>query len=204
MAKKHTNQEIDIVSQELEALKKQSEDYALGGEAKAKKNKKIIAICVSVAIVLVAALIAAVISVEMQSPISYGPNALDSEKTSSMTAEHERRIKIIDENGGIREGVNFVGYHARFNDDGDLVVDGYMRNFTGHEIYDITGNITVSNMNDDHIGSAYFEFMEKDFGSLKNEKSRPWRIIIDKDYVNVEITDLSKFKVKTEFRFYQK
>ena len=204
MAKKHTNQEIDIVSQELEALKKQSEDYALGGEAKAKKNKKIIAICVSVAIVLVAALIAAVISVEMQSPISYGPNALDSEKTSSMTAEHERRIKIIDENGGIREGVNFVGYHARFNSDGDLVVDGYMRNFTGHEIYDITGNITVSNMNDDHIGSAYFEFMEKDFGSLENEKSRPWRIIIDKDYVNVEITDLSKFKVKTEFRFYQK
>ena len=41
MAKKHTNQEIDVVSQELEALKKQSEDYALGGEAKAKKNKKI-------------------------------------------------------------------------------------------------------------------------------------------------------------------
>ena len=204
MAKKRNAQEVDIVSKELEALKKQTDEYALDGEAKAKKSKKIIALCVSIAVVLVAALVAAVISVESQSPISYGPHALDSEMTDEMTAEHERRIKIIDENGGIREGVNFVGYHARFNDNGDLVVDGYMRNFTGHEIYDITGNITVSNTNDDHIGSAYFEFKKEDFGTLKNEKSRPWRIIIDNDYVNVEITDLSTFKVKTEFTFYQK
>ncbi len=204
MAKKRKAEEIDIVSKELEALKKQSEEYAIGGDAKAKKSKKIIALCVSVVLVLVVALVAAVISVESQSPISYGPNALESEMTAEMTAEHERRIQIIDQNGGIREGVNFVGYHARFNDDGDLVVDGYMRNFTGHEIYNITGNITVSNANDDHVGSAYFEFLEEDFGSLKNEKSRPWRIIIDNDYVNVEITDLSTFKVKTEFTFYQK
>ncbi len=204
MAKKRNIQEIDIVTKELEALKKQSDDLAKGGDAAYKKSKKIIALCVSVAVVLVVALVAAVIVVESQSPISYGPNALDSEKTAEITAEHERRIEIIDENGGIREGVNFVGYYARFNDDGDLVVDGYMRNFTGHEIYNITGNITVSNANDDHIGSAYFEFPEKDFGSLKNEKSRPWRIIIDNDFVNVEITDLSSFKVKTEFTFYQK
>ena len=204
MAKKNTAQEIDIVSQELEALKKQSAEYALNGDKNTKNTKTIIAICVSVVVVLVAAVIAAVVIVESASPISYGPHALDSEKTEEMTAEHERRIKIIDENGGIREGVNFVGYHARFNDDGDLVVDGYMRNFTGHEIYDITGNITVSNANDDHVGSAYFEFKQEDFGSLKNEKSRPWRIIIDNDYVNVEITDLSSFKVKTEFTFYQK
>ncbi len=204
MAKKNTAQEIDIVSQELEALKKQSAEYALNGDKNSKKTKTIIAICVSVVVVLVVAVIAAVVMVESQSPISYGPHALDSEKTEEMTAEHERRIKIIDENGGIREGVNFVGYHARFDENGDLVVDGYMRNFTGHEIYDITGNITVSNAKDDHVGSAYFEFKQEDFGSLKNEKSRPWRIIIDNDYVNVEITDLSSFKVKTEFTFYQK
>lgn len=204
MAKKNTIQEIDIVSRELEALKKQSADYAINGDKNNKRNKTIIALCVSVVAVLVIAVIVAVVMVESQSPISYGPNALDSEMTAEMTAEHERRIKIIDENGGIREGVNFVGYYARFNDDGDLVVDGYMRNFTGHEIYDITGNITVSNANDDHVGSAYFEFLLDDFGSLKNEKSRPWRIIIDNDYVNVEITDLSSFKVKTEFTFYQK
>lgn len=204
MAKKRTTQEIDIVSQELEALKKQSADYAVNGDKNQKKSKKIIAFCICVAVLLVAALVTAVVMVESQSPISYGPHALESEMTDEMTAEHERRIKIIDENGGIREGVNFVGYHARFNDDGDLVVDGYMRNFTGHEIYDIKGNITVSNANDDHVGSAYFEFMQEDFGTLKNEKSRPWRIIIDNDYVNVEITDLSTFKVKTEFTFYQK
>ena len=203
MAKKRNVEEIDIVAKELEALKKQSDDFAKGG-ANNKSGKRIIALCVSVAVVLVVALIAAVIAVESQSPISYGPNALESEMTAEMTAEHERRIKIIDENGGIREGVNFVGYYARFNDEGDLVVDGYMRNFTGHEIYNITGNITVSNANDDHVGSAYFEFTEKDFGSLKHEKSRPWRIIIDNDFVNVEITDLSSFKVKTEFTFYQK
>ncbi len=204
MAKKNTIQEIDIVSQELEALKKQSADYALNGDKNTKKTKTIIAVCASVIVVLIAAVIAAVVIVESESPISYGPNALESEMTDEMTAEHERRIKIIDENGGIREGVNFVGYYARFNDDGDLVVDGYIRNFTGHEIYDITGNITVSNVNNDHVGSAYFEFLVDDFGTLKNEKSRPWRIIIDNDYVNVEITDLSSFKVKTEFTFYQK
>ncbi|MBQ8868214.1 MAG: SLAP domain-containing protein [Oscillospiraceae bacterium] len=204
MAKKNSVQEIDIVSRELEALKKQSADYAINGDKNNKKAKIIITFCVAVAVVLIAAVITAVVMVESQSPISYGPHALESEMTDEMTAEHERRIKIIDENGGIREGVNFVGYHARFDENGDLVVDGYMRNFTGHEIYDITGNITVSNANDDHVGSAYFEFMQEDFGTLKNEKSRPWRIIIDNDYVNVEVTDLSSFKVKTEFTFYQK
>ena len=204
MAKKQSLQEIDVVSKELEALKKQSADFAVNGEKNYKKNKNILAICICVAVLFIAAVVTAVVVVENQSPISYGPHALDSEKTAAKTDEHERRIKIIDENGGIREGVNYVGYHARFNDDGDLVVDGYFRNFTGHEIYDIEGNITVSNANDDHVGSAYFEFPEEEFGSLKNGKSRPWRIIIDNDYVNVEITDLDTFKVKTELTFYQK
>lgn len=203
MAKKQKNQEIDVVLNELEQLNRQSADYAKGSKKKGEK-KTLLILCIALVVVLLGGIIAGVIVSETQSPVSYGPNALASEKTEERTAEHERRLKSIDENGGIREGVNFVGYHARFNEDGDLVVDGYMRNFTGHEIYDIDGNITVKTQEDDNIGGAYFEFPKEEFGTLKNGKSRPWRLIFDNDYVNIEIVDLSSFKVLTELYFKQK
>ena len=202
MAKKQiNNSEIDIVSKELEALQKQSLEYEKSDKKSQGRLNVIIACIASLVVIAVSAFVIILIVDANKSPISYGPNASQSEMTKEKTKEHERRIKIIDENGGIREGVNFVGYHARFNDNGDLVVSGYMRNFTGHEIYNITGNITVSNETGDHIGSAYFEFTEDKFGRLKNEKSRPWTIIISNEYVNVEITELDVFRVKTEFNF---
>ena len=204
MAKKRDLKELDIVSRELEQLKKQSTRITVDPQ-KAKQKKMIIILCSILAVLVIGGFTALVISYATQSPVSYGPTALDSEKTEEKTLEHERRLKIIDENGGIREGVNFVGTYARFDDEGNLVVDGYMRNFTGHEIYNITGNITVETAEtEDHIGSAYFEFPEETFGSLKNGKSRPWRLIFDNDYVNVEITNLKEFTVTTEFSFYQK
>ena len=205
MAKKRDLQELDLVSKELSELKKQTIHAAAIDPQKAKQKKTIIILCSLLAVLVIGAFTAIVISYATQSPVSYAPVATEEEMTEERTKEHERRLKSIDKNGGIREGVNYVGTYARFNDEGDLVIDGYMRNFTGHEIYNITGNITVETaVTEDHIGSAYFEFPEKTFGSLKNGKSRPWRIIIDNDYVNVEITDLSKFTVTTEFDFYQK
>ena len=45
MAKKNTAQEIDIVSQELEALKKQSAEYALNGDKNTKNTKTISYFC---------------------------------------------------------------------------------------------------------------------------------------------------------------
>lgn len=204
MARKQKNQEIDVVLNELENLKKQSAELEKSGRGKNKQKRLMIFLCTVLAVVVLGAFIGAVIFVESQSDISYGPKALESEMTDEKTAEHEERIKKIDENGGIREGVNFVGYNAGFNDNGDLIVDGYMRNFTGHEVYDITGNITVTTANGDNVGGAYFEFPVEDFGSLKNGKSRPWRLIFSNDYVNVEVTDLSSFTIKTEFDFYQK
>lgn len=205
MAKKRDLQELDLVSKELSELKKQAAHVASIDPKKAKQKRTIIILCSVLAVLIVGAFTALVISYATQSPVSYGPTALDSEMTPEKTKEHERRLKIIDEKGGIREGVNYVGTYARFNDEGDLIIDGYMRNFTGHEIYDIKGNITVETAeSEEHIGSAYFTFSEETFGSLKNGKSRPWRLIFDADYVNIEITDLSKFTVTTEFNFYQK
>lgn len=205
MAKKRDLQELDIVSKELEQLKKQAANTAAVDPQKAKQKKTIIILCTLLAVIVIGAFTALVVSYATQSPISYGPTALESEKTPEKTKEHERRLKIIDENGGIREGVNFVGTYARIDDKGQLIVDGYMRNFTGHEIYNLEGNITVKTAETgDNVGGAYFEFSEEDFGSLKNGKSRPWRLIFDADYVNVEITDLSKFTVTTEFKFNQR
>lgn len=205
MAKKRDLQELDLVSKELIELKKQATQVASVDPQKAKQKKIIIILSSLIAVLIIGAFTALVVSYATQSPVSYGPTALESEKTEEKTKEHERRLKIIDENGGIREGVNFVGTYAQFNDEGQLIVDGYMRNFTGHEIYNITGNITIETAEtEEHIGSAYFEFSEEDFGSLKNGKSRPWRLIFDADYVNIEITDLSKFTVTTEFNFYQR
>ncbi len=204
MAKKRDLNEIDIVSSELEKLKKQTEQFDEGSLYKQKQRKTVIALCVSFGAILLAVIIGVFIYVETLSPVSYGPNASESEKTAEMTEKHESRLNVIDKNGASHEGVNYVGYYARFNDEGDLVVDGYFRNFTGHEIYDITGNITIETVSGDNIGGAYFEFLEEDFGTLKNEKSRPWRLIFDNDYVNIEITDLSQFTVTTELDYYYK
>ncbi len=204
MAKKRDLKEIDIVAGELEKLKKQSAQLSLGEDPKQKQKKLVILLCSVLGALIVAVFIGMIVYVESQTPVSYGPKASAEEMTEEKTREHERRLKIIDENGGIREGVNFVGYHARFDDEGNLVIDGYMRNFTGHEIYNIKGNITVKTPAEDNIGGAYFEFSKEDFGTLKNGHSRPWRIIFDSDYVNIEITDLSEFTITTEFDFTQK
>ena len=90
-----------------------------------------------------------------------------------------------------------------FDEEDNLVVDGYMRNFTGHNIKNITGNITVATVTGDNVGGAYFEFPVEEFGVLKNGHSRPWRLIFHSDYVNIEIVDLSEFTVTTEFEFYK-
>ncbi len=204
MAKKRDLQEIDNVSLELEILKKQTAQISKADDPK-KKQKTIIIVLVSILAALVIGVFAGVIIyIENQSPVSFGPKASATEMTDEIIEEHERRLKIIDDNGGIREGVNFVGYHARFDEEGNLIVDGYMRNFTGHEIYDIKGNITLKTPAEDNIGGAYFTFKKEDFGTLKNGYSRPWRLIFDADYVNIEITDLSEFTVTTEFDFMQK
>jgi len=204
MAKKRDLNEIDIVSSELERLKKQTAQLDEGELYKEKQKKTIIALCVSFAVLLIAVVIGIFVYAESVSQVSYGPKASAAEQTEEMTQKHESRLEVMDKNGASHEGVNYMGYYARFNDEGDLVVDGYFRNFTGHEIYDITGNITIETVNGDNIGGAYFEFLEDDFGTLKNNKSRPWRLIFDNDYVNIEITDLSKFTVTTELEYFYK
>lgn len=204
MAKKRDLNEIDIVSNELERLKKQTASLSEDTLYKEKQKKTIIALCISFAALLVAVVVGIIIYTGSVSQVSYGPKASAAEQTEEMTQKHESRLEVMDKNGATHEGVNFMGYYARFNDEGDLVVDGYFRNFTGHEIYDITGNITIETVGGDNIGGAYFEFLEEDFGTLKNNKSRPWRLIFDNDYVNIEITDLSKFTVTTELEYFYK
>ncbi len=204
MAKNRDLREIDIVANELESLKKQSEEYENTDKSKEKQKSLIKALCIVLGVIVLGVFVGAIIYVESLSPVSYGPNAYPEEMTAEMTEKHESRLEVFDEMGESLEGVNFVGYDARFNEDGDLIVDGYFRNFTGHEIYDITGNITIETPNQDNIGGAYFEFPKEEFGTLKHGKSRPWRLIFNNDYVNIEITDLSKFVVTTELEYYQK
>lgn len=204
MAKNRDLKELDIVSNELEQLKKQSESYTKEDEIRDKKKKKtIIVACVLVA-VLVLTFVVAVIFVENQSPVSFGPNEVAEQMTEEKIAEHEKRLEKLDLNSGTRKDLNYTGYRAYFDDKGQLIVDGYFRNFTGHEVYDIRGNIIVTNKNKDIIGTAYFEFPEKEFGSLKNGYSRPWQLIFENDYVNVEIIDLSKFIITTELEYFHK
>lgn len=204
MAKNRDLKEIDIVASELESLKRQSAEFENADGTKAKQKSLIVALCVALGVLVVAVFVGAVIYVESLSPVSYGPKASAEEMTQEMTEKHESRLQVFDEKGESLEGVNFVGYNARFNEDGDLIVDGYFRNFTGHEIYNITGNITIETPNQDNIGGAYFEFPKEEFGTLKHGKSRPWRLIFKNDYVNIEITDLSQFVVTTEFEYFQK
>lgn len=204
MAKKRDIKEIDVVSSELEALQKQSAAYASSDKTRDRDKKVVVFLCISLAVLILGVFVGMVVYEMNRSPVSYGPNVKPEEMTAEITSRHESRLEVFNEKGDSLVGVNFVGYNARFNEDGDLVVDGYIRNFTGHEVYNITGNITIETANDENVGGAYFEFLEEDFGSLKNGFSRPWRIVFDNDYVNVEITDLSQFTVTTEFKYQQK
>lgn len=203
MAKNRDLKEIDIVSSELEELKRQTAELGNVDERAEKRKRSITILVVALAVIVIGAFIGAIIYVESQSPISYGPNALESEMTAEITKKHEERLAKIEEVNERREGLSYVGYKAEFNEDGDLVVDGYFRNYTGHEIYNIEGNITIETQTNENVGGAYFKFPKEDFGTLKNGYARPWRLIFDNDYVNVEITDLSSFTVTTEFKFYK-
>lgn len=207
--KKKQQNEADILSGELERLRRQTAELDLSGrKAQQRKKKRIVLLSVLTAMVLLSALIGTVIYLNGQSEVSWGPNVAASERTEEKTEAHEKRLKKMDaamkENEQERQGLCFAGYDAFFDDEGNLIVDGYFRNFTGHEVYNITGNVTVTTPNEDNVGAAYFEFPEKEFGSLKSGKSRPWRLIFEDDYVNVNITNLSKFNITTEFEYYQK
>ncbi len=203
MAKNRDLKEIDIVSSELEELKRQTAELSNIDEKAEKRKRNIVILVVALAVIVLGVFIGAIIYVENQSPVSYGPNALQSEMTPEITKIHEERLAKIDKRDEEKDGLSFVGYRAEFNEDGDLVVDGYFRNFTGHEIYNIAGNITIETPNNENVGGAYFKFPKEEFGTLKNGYSRPWRLIFDNDYVNVEITDLSSFTVTTELEFYK-
>lgn len=131
--------------------------------------------------------------------LSFSSQALD--QTEKVIQEHVERLKAMDKNGSEREGVNFVGYNAHLSESGRLVVDGYLRNFSGNEICDIVCNITVKDgETQDYVAVSQLSLHE----SLENERTRPVSITFDADNVNVGNLDLSKLEYLSEITFKQK
>ena len=122
--------------------------------------------------------------------------------------EHVARLKTIDENGAERQGVSFVEYNAKLSENGSLVVEGYLRNFSGSDIYNIECNITAQNSEtQEYVAVKSFKFFvstENMFLSLENKKSCPVTITFDADYVNVDEADLYKLSYTSEFTYSQK
>ena len=137
--------------------------------------------------------------------LSFAPNSNSSETSESVIKEHIARLITIDETGAERQGVSFVEYNAKLSENRSLVVEGYLRNFSDNEIYNIECNITVINAEtQDYVAASHFKFPENTYGSLKNKKSRPVTLSFDADYVNVGNADLSKLSFSSEFTFSQK
>ncbi len=137
--------------------------------------------------------------------LSFSLDVNPDEASETSIKEHIARLKTIDETGAVRQGVSFVGYNAHLSENGSLVVDGYLRNFSDSEIYNIECNITVINAEtQDYVALDHFKFPENTFGSLKNKRSRPVRITFEADYVNVGNADLSSLSFSSEFTFSQK
>lgn len=137
--------------------------------------------------------------------ISFALNTNETEKDEVAINKHVARLKAIDENTAAREGVSFVEYNAQIGQNGSLVVDGYLRNFSGSEIYNIECSVTAENSEtQEYVARGHFEFPENIFGSLENGKSRPVRITYDSDNINVSDYDLSKLTFSAELTYSQK
>ncbi len=125
---------------------------------------------------------------------SFGPNDDVSGFSSEYKADLQEKLNAA---GNAPAGLSYYGYQTKFDDQGQLIVDGFFRNRTGDTITDLKCTITIMV---DLITVAYGEFNipESEFGTLKSGDSRPWTLIFTAEDVLAKDQDLSKYDVKVE------
>ena len=148
------------------------------------------------------------IEMSYRQELNFALSASSAQTDEATIKEHVARLKSIDENGAERQGVSFVEYNSKLVQSGSLVVEGYLRNFSGSDIYNIECNITVQNSEtQEYAASKSFKFFvspENASLSLENKKSCPVTVTFDADSVNVDEADLSKLSFTSEFTYSQK
>ncbi|ABK60488.1 SLAP domain-containing protein [Clostridium novyi] len=122
---------------------------------------------------------------------SFGPLA-DLAKINDKKKEELQNV--LNNLGDIsKDQVSFNPINARFNQDGSLIVDLFIRN--GHEesIFNIDVRLNLIE-NGRVVASAPFSFTKEEFGVLESNNSRPWSILYypeDLKEKNIKIDSIS-------------
>lgn len=114
-------------------------------------------------------------------------------------SEQAKLQKILNDFGDPAAGLSFVGYRTRF-DNGSLYVDGFFRNNTGEDIYNIYGDIYIKTENE-IIASDYYMFFEPSFPAIENNYSVPYSIVFKPSSVFFSNVELEEYSIKTVFDY---
>lgn len=92
-----------------------------------------------------------------------------------------------------KDKILFNSINARFNQDGSLIVDLFVRN--GHEESIFNIDVRLNLIEDGKVvASAPFSFTREEFGVLESKNSRPWTILYypeDLKEKNIKIDSIS-------------
>ncbi|WP_182101543.1 SLAP domain-containing protein [Niallia taxi] len=92
--------------------------------------------------------------------------------------------------------VSFTGVDAKFQDDGSLVIEGFVRNGFDYTIKNLAGELKVlDNRDNEPIASEPFTLSEDKFGKLKSGESRLWAFTLKAESVKNKENDLKNYVV---------
>lgn len=96
-----------------------------------------------------------------------------------------------------KDKVSFNPINARFNKDGSLIVDLFIRN--GHEESIFNIDVRLNLIEDGRVvASAPFSFIREEFGVLEPNTSRPWSILYYPEDLKEKNIKIDKISIEGE------
>lgn len=126
---------------------------------------------------------------------SFGPMA-DLSKISNDTKQQLQ--ELLNELGDVEsDQITFEIIDAGFQEDGGLILDLFIRNGYSYAITNIDCDIKIIKQ-DKIIASANFQLIEREFGVLPSNTSRPWSIMFFPEDILIENAELKDCTIKAE------
>lgn len=92
--------------------------------------------------------------------------------------------------------VSFTGVDAKFQEDGSLVIEGFVRNGFEYAVKNLAGEMRVlDNRDNEPIAAEPFALTEDKFGELKSGESRLWTFTLKPESIKNKENDLKNYVV---------
>ncbi len=110
--------------------------------------------------------------------------------------------EMLDDLGGVPPNVvTLNGFFARYNPNGDLLVDLFIRNGLKTPIRDFHGRVQVITRERNVIAVDDFQFTLAEFGELQSGNSRPWTLFFDRRCVMRRLEPIGLYTLDTRMYF---